>query len=160
MDRAAWVESAPITSLTRICYLEQKLTFVLFIFSDKFFKVTLEYACLLLWNTNAISRISIKNSMTYPKHSQIHFLTGNLLHTRSCGENVSPLFREDFAMAMQQILEEGKNISRILSCRTFFRIFMDIQAAVYLLLSFSTAFNTRDSTARSPIWKRRNLLSM
>ena len=60
MDRAAWVESAPITSLTRICYLEQKLTFVLFIFSDKFFKVTLEYACLLLWNTNAISRISKK----------------------------------------------------------------------------------------------------
>ena len=39
------------------------------------------YACLLLWSTNAISRISIKNSFTYPKHIQIHFLMGTLIVT-------------------------------------------------------------------------------
>ena len=61
--------------------LKQKLTSVLFIVFDNFFKVTLFYASLLLWNTNAICRISIKNYITYPKHSQIHFLTDTLAYT-------------------------------------------------------------------------------
>ena len=55
--------------------LEQKQMFVLFIVFDNFFKVTLVYLYLLLWNTNVIVRNSIKDSITYPKHSQIHFRT-------------------------------------------------------------------------------------
>ena len=50
-----------------------------FIFFDNFFKVSLVSTCLLLWNTNGISRISFKNSFVYPKHSQIHFLTDTLV---------------------------------------------------------------------------------
>ena len=52
--------------------------FVLFIVFDNFFKVALVYACLLLWNTNVISQISIKNLITYPMRSQIHILTDTL----------------------------------------------------------------------------------
>ena len=59
--------------------LEQKLTFIRFIVVDNFFKVALVYACVLLWNTNVISQISIENFIKYPKHSQIHFLTDTLL---------------------------------------------------------------------------------
>ena len=44
-----------------------------FIAFDNFFKETLFYAYLLLWNTNAISLISIENSIRFPKHNQIHF---------------------------------------------------------------------------------------
>ena len=58
--------------------LDKKLTAIQFIFSVNFFKVTPADACLILWNTNAISWISIKNFITYPKHSQIHFLTDTL----------------------------------------------------------------------------------
>ena len=56
-------------------------------------------------------------------------------------------------MAMQQILEEGKNISRILSCRTFFSIFMDKM----LLLSFSSIQYAARFYGKIP---QRNLLSM
>ena len=55
-------------------------------------------------------------------------------------------------MAMQQILEEGKNISRILSCRTFFSIFMD-----KMLLSFSSIQYAARFYGKIP---QRNLLSM
>ena len=41
-------------------------------------KQPLFLACLLLWNRNVFSWISIKNSITYPKHSQIHFITATL----------------------------------------------------------------------------------
>ena len=81
MDHAAWVESAPLTTLTRDRNIELKLTFIFFIFVDNFFMDTNVYACLLLWSTNAIYRISIKNSFTYPKHIQIHFLMGTLIVT-------------------------------------------------------------------------------
>ena len=60
------------------CPLEQKLASVQFIVVDNFFKVSFVYACLLLWNTKAISQISIKNFITYVKHSQVHFRTGTL----------------------------------------------------------------------------------
>ena len=68
-----------VTTLPRNRSLEQKVISALFIVFENFFKITLVYACLLLWNTNDISRISINNFITYPKHSQIHFLTGTLM---------------------------------------------------------------------------------
>ena len=67
----------PVNITPQNCSLEQKLTSVQFIVFDNFFKVAFVNACLLLWNMNGISRISIKNSITYPNQSQIHFLTGN-----------------------------------------------------------------------------------
>ena len=73
-----------VMTIRRFCFidknwnhsLELKLTSVIFIVFDNFFKLTIFYVCLLLWNTNAISRISITNSIIYPKHNQIHFHTG------------------------------------------------------------------------------------
>ena len=56
--------------------LEHCLSFILIIVFDNFFKVALVYAFFLLWNTNVIDKISIKNFITYQKHSQIHFITG------------------------------------------------------------------------------------
>ena len=53
----------------------------IYLFFDNFFlksPMSMNIACLLLWNTKAISRIGIKNYITYPKYSQIHFLTGTL----------------------------------------------------------------------------------
>ena len=85
--RAAWKvghESCDLIQIFRVitapqnCSLEQKLASVQFIAFDNFFKVAFVYACLLLWNTKAISQISIKNFITYVKHSQIHFQTGTL----------------------------------------------------------------------------------
>ena len=61
--------------------LKQKLTSVLFIVFDNFFKVNLFYTSLLLWNMNAICWISSKKFITYPKHSQIPFLTDTLAYT-------------------------------------------------------------------------------
>ena len=63
----------------RLSSIKQKFISVQFILFDNLFKVALVYACLLLWNTNVVSWISIKNFITYPKHSQIHFLTDTLI---------------------------------------------------------------------------------
>ena len=70
-------DSCPLSEQIRSLGL--KITDVLFIVFDNFFKVTLVYACFLIWNMNAISRISIKNSFTFPKQSQIHFLMETLI---------------------------------------------------------------------------------
>ena len=67
-----WI--SPITTAPQNHSFEHKLTFLLFFVFDNFFIVTLAYACLLLWKTNVISQISIKNFIRYPKHSRIHFL--------------------------------------------------------------------------------------
>ena len=69
-----------VTTSPRNRSLEQKVISALFIVFENFFKITLVYACLLLWNTNAISRISIKNSITHPKNSHRHLLTGILMY--------------------------------------------------------------------------------
>ena len=61
----AWIVRPESNSSHNQCttnrLLEQKLTSVLFIVFDNFFKVTLLYLYLLLWNTNVIFRISIIN---------------------------------------------------------------------------------------------------
>ena len=59
--------------------LNHKLTYILFVCFNNFFKVAHVNACLILWNTNVISFISIKNFITYLKHRQILFLTGTLM---------------------------------------------------------------------------------
>ena len=76
LNRTTWMKSPPCVPQNRL--LEQKRTFILFIPFDNFFEICLAFASLLLWNMNAISRISIKNSITYPKQSQIRFVTGAL----------------------------------------------------------------------------------
>ena len=67
-----------VTFAWQNCSLEQKLISVWFIVFDNFFKVAFVIACLLLWNTNDISQIIIKNFITYAKHRHIHYLTGTL----------------------------------------------------------------------------------
>ena len=71
-----WI--SPVNTAVQNRLLKQKWTSILFIVFDNFIKVTPCSACLLIWNMKAIFRISIKNSITYPKHSQIHFLVGTL----------------------------------------------------------------------------------
>ena len=56
--------------------LEQKLTFIRIYLLWQFLSSHPCLGLLLLWNTNAFFQISIKNSITYPKHSQSNFLTG------------------------------------------------------------------------------------
>ena len=84
----------PVTIVTKYGSLELKKTFVQFIAFDNFFKVPLVNACLLLWNMISIYRISIKNSNTYPKHRQIHFLrrTLTLDKKRSLSLELQPFF--------------------------------------------------------------------
>ena len=48
-------------------------------------------ACLLLWSTNTIYQNSILISITYPKHSQIHFVTGNPTpHSDTTSYSIAP----------------------------------------------------------------------
>ena len=118
--------------------LESKQTSVLFIVFDTFFKVTLDYACLLLWNTNDISQISIKNSITNPKPSQTQFLTGTLFFSVFClifGASLMQHFLLWFLMSARNLMYDSR-LGWVLVLEPFFFCLLSLLLLLLPSLSF------------------------